>query len=212
MSRPSWYRENLISLKQETFSVLQKSNFLWFCNGKHSILKYKIFLLIGLWVIIKMLMHFLADFCPLQSVTQFSSAKTQHLGEHLWQITPLSPDSWWLCRRQHSHTPQHVCHKCISNQNWSLQWETQETLSYREIMVTMRSRFLWVRHTLITWLPMAQDTNRCFVCHFLLTKPSTKVYYVNTESSSLEWLSPITIVLLQNSHFQCSKDEWEYIW
>lgn len=94
MSCPSRYQENLISPKQETFSLVQNTNFLWFCNGKLSILKYKIFLVIGLWVIKTLFSgRFLPP--PPRSVTQFSSAKTQHLGERLWQVTPLCPDSQW---------------------------------------------------------------------------------------------------------------------
>lgn len=64
MSCPSGYQEYLISLKKETFSLVQNSNFLWFCNGKISF-KVQDFPSEGLWVvIIKALTRLPAGFCP----------------------------------------------------------------------------------------------------------------------------------------------------
>lgn len=106
-SCPSGYQENPISLKQETFLLAENSNFLWFCNGKISVLKYKIFPVIGLWVIVifKMLTHLPAGFCP--SVCPQPSSV-----EHLWQMTSPRPNS--------STAVPHKCHKVSSKQNWSL--------------------------------------------------------------------------------------------
>lgn len=173
MSRPSGYQENLTSLKQETFSLVQNSNFLWFYNAKLSILKYKIFLVIGLWVIIKVPIHFPAIpptlICnPIQLCKNPAPGWTPLTNYTPWprflMALQASAQSYPTPDVPQTHLKSELEFADSSCQAWikgsKKQVKGKWGLNSLIWMFTVRSCLLWVRHILITRLPMAQDTNR----------------------------------------------------